>query len=248
MRCITQIYRRIFGRKGYGVHSPFVFDLITNVIEEKCAYYSYADVSRIRTQLSKNNGFVNYRGKRISVKKAVQRFCILRKEGEFLFRLTNRYKPRKILAIGSSLGLTPLYLSRYNSLVQCITLECESDFAEIAAHLLNKEANPLLQIRTGLYHELLPESLSQLKQVDCLFISKDIGINDSETIFEQCLPFVHDKTVCVWAGIHSSSEKVHHWKQICQHPKVTVAVDLFQLGLLFFQPKLHKRVYKTIVP
>lgn len=38
------LYRSIRYRKGFGVHSPFVFNLITKVIEEKCSYYSFYDI------------------------------------------------------------------------------------------------------------------------------------------------------------------------------------------------------------
>ena len=247
MLVFTKIYRRLFCRKGYGVHSPFVFDLITNVIEDTCAYYSYHDIALIRKQLMQNNKFIHYCGKRLTVKKAVQRYGISKKEGELLFRLTNRYKPHSILAIGSSLGLTPLYLARYDSTVQCITLESEPDFAGIATYLLSKETNPSFQIRTGAYHDLISESLLQFTRIDCIFIDKNVNISTLDTFFNQCLPFIHDHTFCVLAGIRSSSEKYHFWKQICQHPAVTVAVDLLQMGFLFFQPKLHKRVYRTIL-
>ena len=247
MHCFLQIYRKLFCRKGHGVHSPFVFDLITNVVADQCAYYSYNDISRIRLLLTQKEEFIHCNGKRMTVKKAVQRYGISKKEGEFLFRLTNHYKPRSILAIGSSVGLAPLYLTRYDSTVQCITLESVPDFAEIATHLLSKETNPSLQIRAGAYHESVPESLLQFALIDFIFADKNVGINDLDVIFNQCLPFIHNDTMCVLAGIRSSDEKYYFWEQICQHPQVTIAVDLFQMGLLFFQSKLHKQVYKTII-
>ena len=247
MLVFTEIYRRLCCRKGYGVHSPFVFDLMTNVIEDPCAYYSYDDISRIRRELSQNPTFICYKGKQITVKRAIRKYGISKREGEFLFRLANYYKPRTILSVGSSLGLTPLYLTRYDSDVQCVTLESEPHFAEMATHLLSKETNPSLQIRTGAYHKLVPESLVQFTLIDCIFADKNVEISELDAIFNQCLPFIHDHTFCVMAGIRSSSEKYHFWKQICQHPKVTVAIDMFQMGLLFFQPKLHKRVYRTII-
>ena len=248
MYFIRQIYRKLFCQKGYGVHSPFVFDLITSVIEEKCAFYSFHDFVRIRQQLSQNKQFVRYRGKRISVKKALQRDCISKKEGEFLFRLTNHYKPQTILSVGSSLGLAPLCLSKYASSVRCVTLENEPDFADIAIHVLNNETNLSLPIRTGNYRKTIPEAIEELQRIDCIFIEKDVEISDLNVIFSTCLPFTHDNTCCIWAGIRSTSEKYHYWKRIYQHPSVTVAVDLYHLGLLFLQPKLHKRVYKTILP
>ena len=42
------LYRGIRYRKGFGVHSPFVFNLITKVIEERCQYYSFYDIELIR--------------------------------------------------------------------------------------------------------------------------------------------------------------------------------------------------------
>ena len=247
MFSITRIYRKLFCRKGYGVHSPFVFDLITHVIEEKCHFYSYLDISLTRIQLFQNEQFVYYRGKRITVKKAFRQYGISNKEGELLFRLTNYFKPHTILCIGSSLGLTPLYLSRYDSTVQCITLECEPDFTAIATHFLGKEKNSSLQILTGSYLVTLPESIMQLQQIDCIYISKDVEINDLAEIFQQCLPFIHNTTFCVLAGIRSSSEKYHYWKQLCQHPSITVTIDLFYTSILFFQPNLNNRVYETIL-
>ena len=144
------------------------------------------------------------------------------------------------------MGLAPLCLSRYDSTVQCITIECEPDLAEIAKQILSKEKNQSLSIQTGAYHELLPDSIVQLQQIDCVFVGKDVGVNDWDTVFEQCYPFVHDSAFFVLAGIRSSTEKQSYWMQFRQHPSVTVVIDLYDLGLLFFQPKIQKMVYKTI--
>ena len=244
---LIQIYRKLFCRKGFGVHSPFVYDLITNVIEEKSDFYAFSDISIAQLQLLQNEHVIQYGRKRIAVKEALKRFGITTKEGKFLFRLTNHYKPHTILSIGSSMGLAPLCLTRYNATVQCIILEYEQDIAEIAKQILNKEKNTALNIKIGAYHELLPESIVQLQRIDCVFIGKDVGVNDWDTVFEQCEPFIHDSTFFVLAGIRSSTDKQNYWMQYRQHPKVTVAIDLFDLGLLFFQPKLHRAVYKTIL-
>ncbi|MDR0795506.1 MAG: hypothetical protein LBE79_05540 [Tannerella sp.] len=248
MHNITRIYRKLFCRKGYGVHSPFVFDFITFVIEEKYAYYAYRDISRVKLQMIQNNRFVSYRGKKVSTENSLRRFGISTQEGEFLFRLTNYLQPRKILSTGSSMGLTSLYLTRYSSNVQCITLENEPGFAQVASQVLNREANQALHILTGNYPETIRDAIVQLQQIDCLYIGKDVSIQDWAIIFEQCLPFIHDTFFCVMAGIRSSHEKLYYWKQFLQHPRITVVIDMFDLGLLFFQPKLHKRVYQTILP
>jgi len=129
-----------------------------------------------------------------------------------------------------------------------MTLESEPDLADTATRIWNNETNPSLSIRTGTYQATIPESIAQLQRIDCIFVGKDVEISDLNVIFSTCLPFIHDNTFWVLAGIRSSSEKYHYWQQLHQHPRITVAVDLFHLGLLFFQPRLHKRVYKTILP
>jgi predicted O-methyltransferase YrrM len=225
-----------------------VFDLITNVIEEDGAFYAYHTFSKIREQLLDNNQLIHYKGNTLKVNEALQRYGISQTEGEFLFRLANHYKPKTILAIGSSMGLAPLYLTRYNSSIQCITLESEPDIAHIATQLLSREVNMSFPILTGNYQETIRDSIVQFQQIDCIFMGKEMDVDDLNVIFLQCLPLFNDQTYCVMAGIRSSPEKFQRWKQLCQHPRVTVAVDLFDLGLLFFHSKLHKRVYQTILP
>jgi len=246
MLSIKPFYRYLFYRKGFGIHSPFVYDLIINVIRETHDYYAYDDISMVRLQLLQNERIIQYGDKRITVKKAIKRCGLSPKEGKFLFRLTNHCKPHTVLSVGSALGLAPLCLTRYDTTVQCITLEREADVAEIAEQLLLKEKNDAHQIKTGAYPALVPESIGELQQIDCVFIGKDVGVYDWDMVFDQCLPYINDTTFFVLAGIRSSTEKKHYWTQFRQHPGVTVAIDLFNMGVLFFQPKLQKMIYKTI--
>ena len=247
MLSLTPVYRKLFCRKGFGVHSPFLFDLITNVIEEIYLFYALDDIASVRLQLLQNEQLIQYGDKRITVKKAVQRYGISQKECQFLFRLANHYKPHTMLSVGSSMGLAPLCLTRYDSSVHCITLEREQAVAEIASHFLCKEKNPTQPIKTGAYRTSIPESIGELQQIDCVFIGKDVGVYDWDTVFEQCEPAIRDTTFFLLAGIRSSTEKQYYWTQFRQHPSVTVAIDLYDLGILFFQPKLHKMYYKTIL-
>lgn len=46
-------FRRIRHRKGYGVHSPFAFQLITGVIYERTPYYAFTDLDRLHTWLER---------------------------------------------------------------------------------------------------------------------------------------------------------------------------------------------------
>jgi len=239
------IHRKIFHRKGYGIHSPFVFDLITNVVEQRLPFYAYKDIDLIRLHLRLHNQSIIYKEKQYSIKKYLQKQAITKKEGELLFRLSNHYKLHSIVSVGSSMGFTPLYLTGYSSKSQCITLEQEQDIAAIAQKSISKSSCSLIQIMQGAYQSLLPEALSKLQQIDCIYISKEITTEELMKIYQDILPFLHDKSIVIISGIHASSQKRNLWKQICKDPKITVSVDLYKLGLIFFRPKLHKRMYKS---
>jgi len=116
------LYRSIRYRKGFGVHSPFVFNLITKVIEEKCSYYSFYDIELLRKQLLFKEGEITYpdrqnKGKRKtrSISEIVKRESIRPKHGALLFRLANYFKSKNILQIGTTMGLSTLYLMYRNS-------------------------------------------------------------------------------------------------------------------------------------
>ncbi len=72
--------RRIRHRKGYGVHSPFAYDLLTQVIYSPGRYYDYAQLDK---QFPRWSRLLTHR------RRAVDRL---------LFRLANRWQPERIFA------------------------------------------------------------------------------------------------------------------------------------------------------
>lgn len=238
-------YRKFFHRRGYGIHSPFVFDLITNVVEQRLPFYGYTEIDRIRLHMQLSDQPIRFQDKLYPVRKILQKQGISKKEGELLFRLANHYKPYDILTIGSSMGLIPLYLTGYASHLHCISLESETEMAAIAQENSRKKSTDSIQIYKGDYTYSLPQALRQFERIDCIYFSQELTEKTMEMIYHQCLPFIHYETCLIISGIHASSEKRNFWKQLCNDPKITVSVDLYKLGLIFFRPKLYKRMYKS---
>jgi hypothetical protein len=241
------LYRKIGRSRGFGVHSPFVFDLITKVIGERSAYYFYSQIDASHGQLSQNRMPVTCRNTRTRVGKAFRKYGISLKEGKLLFRLANRYQPVSVLTVGSSMGLTPLCLSGYASAVRCIALEENSDFAGIAMTLVREMNLPSIKIRLGEYEKEIVPALETLGGIDCLYLGKTVDSRTQESVFAQCLPYFHEKSICLVAGIHASPARKQCWTRLCRLPKVTVSVDLYMLGILFLHPRLNRRTYKSRV-
>ena len=58
--------------------------------------------------------------------------------------------------------------------------------------------------------------------------------------FEILLPTITNETVWIFDDIHWSEEMEEAWKIIKKHPKVTVTIDTFQWGLVFFRKEQEK--------
>ena len=217
------LYRSIRYRKGFGVHSPFVFNLITKVIEEKCSYYSFYDIELLRKQLLFKEGEITYpdrqnKGKRKtrSISEIVKRESIRPKHGALLFRLANYFKSKNILQIGTTMGLSTLYLTSYATGLKCIALENVPEFATIAR---------------------------QAFAIDFVFFNTLYEQHNNLWLFNECMKYAHNDTVFVFEGIKASRKMRELWEEICACPEVTVTLDLYSLGIVLFNKKLHKRDY-----
>ena len=243
------LYRCLRYRKGYGVHSPFVYNLITKVIEEKCSYYSFYDIELLRRELYYREEVVTCpdrqhpgRTKQRQVGEIVYREAIKASHGALLFRLVNYFKSRHILQLGPNMGLSTLYLTSYAKNLHCIALETVPEFAVIARETFKRAHNPI-DLRIGSYAELLPKALEDMEQVDFVYFNTLYEQAHNLSLFETCLRYVHDETIFVFEGIKASQKMREFWKAVCAFSVVFLTVDLYTLGIVFFNRKLHKKDY-----
>ncbi|MDR1356708.1 MAG: SAM-dependent methyltransferase [Tannerellaceae bacterium] len=228
------LYRRILRRKGHGVHSPFVYSLITKVIEERCPYYSFSGIELLRKRLPAQK---NPDG--IAAHEAIRP-----KHGALLFRLANYFGSQNILQIGASAGLSTLYLTSYAQGVKCITLEKSPERASVARWVYEKAARTPIDLRVGDYQDLLLPTLEGMSKVDFVFFNTRMESSNVD-MFNLCVRYAHTDTIFVFEGIKANQPMRNLWKTVCAHPDVTVTLDLYSMGIAFFNRKLHKRDYKV---
>ena len=59
--------------------------------------------------------------------------------------------------------------------------------------------------------------------------------------FEQCIPYINNNSLFIFVDIHWSEEMEEAWEEIKKNKNVTLTVDLFQLGLVYFHKELTKQ-------
>lgn len=235
-RFLKRLYRYLFCRKGYGVHSPFVFDLITNVLEERHGYYAYTELKAARLMLQDA----------AKMKNAVKRQSLSRHECEWLFRLANRFKPCRIIMVGSGAGLIPLSLTSYASGgLHGIALEQNAETADMARELLHERATSPVEIRCEAYETSLPKALADLGHPDCIVLDGTTGALSA--LLRCCSGYIHEDTLLIVRGIDASPEANEAWRTACALPSATVSIDACTWGIVFFRPGLPRKTFRHVV-
>jgi hypothetical protein len=222
------------------VHSPFVFDLITNVIEENRLYYCYDPLNAARLQLLRDNREIILGNRTSTIRKILNLNCFAEQEHRFLFRLANRFQPETIYVAGSDFGLTPLYLTAYSRKSNCIVFEPELAVADIARDCIKKYALASIDICSRIPD--IPDDIDLI-----VWGNSFTGVSFSVKEFERFLTNINEDSIMVFSGINRSPENRKNWNAICKHSEVIISLDLYSLGIVFFNPKLYRKIYKNIV-
>jgi len=227
----------------FGVHSPFVYDFVESILEDSRRYYAFDEIERLRKHIFKSRTILEVTdfgaGSHIHAPKRRRISAIARHSNttplfcRILFKMIEKYKPKTILELGTSLGLATLYMrfAALNSRV--ITVEGCPVIAQKAAQHFQLLGVENIEIINNRFDEVLPILLKELQQLDFAFV--DGNHQEAATIqyFETCLPYLHEKSILVFDDIHWSEGMENAWHRIQQHPSVTRTIDLFFFGIVF---------------
>ena len=235
---------------AHGLHSPFVFSLYTTVIRHTGHYAAYARVAKRRQELLASDQVLQVTdfgagsqvagagGRRRAVRDIARHAAKAPRLAQLLFRLVNHFQPATTLELGTSLGLTTAYLALADSRRQVITFEGCPNTANVARETLEKLGIKNVRLVEGNLDHTLPATLASLPQpLDFVFFDGNHRYEPTLRYFEECLTKAHEHSVFVLDDIHWSAEMERAWAAIKAHPSVTVTIDLFFVGLVFFRKK-----------
>ncbi len=243
--------------KGHGIHSPFVFDLIKNVLNDKTKYAAYKEVELQRSLLLGNETIITVEDfgagstKGLTKQRVVQQIAATslkpKKYAQLLFRLVNYFQPKQILELGTSLGITTAYLAKAKPEAAVTTMEGSVAIAKIAEEHFRKLNLQNVRIITGNFEETLAATIASSSQsFNFIFIDGNHRKEPTLRYFEQLLLKAGDDTIFVFDDIHWSKEMEEAWEQIKQHAAVTLTVDLFFIGLVFLRKEQKEKEHFII--
>ena len=248
-------YLNASNSKGHGVHSPFVFEFIENVLNDKTEYACYSKIELQRQKLLQNNGRIEVEdfGAGSSVIKTKTRIVKdiaasslkPKKFSQLLFRIINYYQHKNVIELGTSLGITTSYLASANN-VAVTTFEGSKNIANIAQQNFDILELKNIKLEVGEFEKTLEPFLAQNKIIDFAFIDGNHRKVPTVEYFEQMLPHTNENSFLVFDDIHWSKEMEDAWEFIKNHEAVTLSIDLFFIGIVFFKKDFKVKQHFSI--
>ncbi|MFT3683092.1 MAG: class I SAM-dependent methyltransferase [Ferruginibacter sp.] len=251
-----QYYLTAGNGKGHGVHSPFVFEFITEVLRDKKIYPYYTPVEKQRQQLLRDNTIIEIedfgagsavmKSNKRRIKNIAASSLKPKKFAQLLARMAQHYKPAAILELGTSLGITTSYLAKGNEQGKVFTCEGSSAIASIAQKnfdILNIKNTTLIE---GDFAKTVQPLLEKVGKIDLAFIDGNHRKDPTIGYFKQLLAASGSSTIMIFDDIHWSEEMDAAWNYIQYHPSVTLTIDLFFIGIVLVDPGIKTKQHFTI--
>jgi len=239
-------------RKGHGIHSPFVYSLVRDVIYDNSVYSDYSFFIKIRKQLYKSdltltvaNAGANsrcFRGHERKVRDLARVSSVTPKYGKLLYRLVRYYKPATIVELGTSIGLSTLYLSKGNEKSNVITIEGNSSFCEFTRNICLENGIHNVSVIHGMFDEVLPKISTKIIDPTFVFIDGNHTYDSTLNYFQFFASILHDGII-VLDDIRWSADMQKAWKEITQKFENQATIDLFFMGIVIRKPLITAKNY-----
>jgi predicted O-methyltransferase YrrM len=249
--------------KGHGIHSPFVFHFINKILKDKHHYPEYDAIENLRQKLFRDQTILTIEdfGAGSSINKSNQRSVASiaknaakqKKYSQLLFRIVKEYKPKTVLELGTSLGITTSYLAIANPNANVTTIEGAKEVAAIAEeNFRTLELQNLSDRQTGIelvkrnFDDSLSSVIYYLSSIDFAFIDGNHRRESTERYFQQLISKANNDSIFIFDDIHWSKEMEQAWETIKYHKAVRCSIDLFFIGIVFFRQEFKEKQHFVI--
>lgn len=203
--------------KGHGMHSPFVFNFIINVLNDDREFYAFKDIEAQAAPFSDDSKKVNH----------------------LLFRMVDYYRAKHIVELDAEIGVTTAYLAYANTNARVIAFEKNKELIDFQENFIDLYKTDNIELIVGEYEITLPKAVNQLHSLDFVLMGKC-----SDTLigyFKLLKNAIHTNTFIIVKDIHSNKEAEESWYKIIDDVSVKATIDLFHIGIVLFNPNFKAK-------
>jgi len=234
---------------SHAIHSPFVFEFYNKVFKNKTKYPEFDLIEAERNKLLVNNSTIQRQDFGAGTKKNTpEKISSLaetslkpKKWSQFLFRIIKFYNYETVIDLGTSFGITTAYLAKANTKVQVYTFEGCPETLKIARSTFQILDIQNVHCVQGNIDLTLEDNLKKIKQIDLAFFDANHKEEPTMRYFEQCLKLKTENSCFVFDDIYWSEEMKNAWNKVKNYEEVSISIDLFFVGLVFFRKGIKKQ-------
>ncbi len=241
----------------YQMHSPFLYEFCQNILDDQRYFYAFDEIEWIRAGLLQENSLVEASafgaGSKVgeaeqkSVSDIVKNTAISPTFGRLLFRIVHFYKYKKLIEFGTCLGVSSSYLCSPSKEIQLITVEGSRPVAGYAAQVFEHLNLENVGIFLASFDDAIEQIVPEKGPFDLVYLDGHHEKEATLRYFEALEPYISRKGMLIIDDIHWSKGMTEAWKRLQEHPKVTLSINLFQIGILFFDPNFMQKQTVNLV-
>jgi predicted O-methyltransferase YrrM len=240
-------------KKGHGIHSPFVFNLVLKVFRNKISSDIVCRIETIRKKLISDSRTIEVTdfgaGSELKKRKfrrvsEIARYSSVPKRyGKLLAGLSEEFGKPSIIEFGTSLGISTMYMAAANPEATVYTMEGCPAISEIAKNNFAEAGLRNIQLLTGSFEKVLPEIEAEKIRPGLVFIDGNHRKKPTVEYFNRIVELSDKNTVIAVDDINYSSEMGEAWQEIKMNKKVSFSVDIFRMGIIFFREGMTRFDY-----
>ena len=238
----------LIAKGRHGIHSPFVYNLIDQVLRKPISEEVKSRQNRLFKALKNDATIINFEEfgagskhlkKQRSVKQIVATNSTKNKYGDLLYRLMEAYTPMNVLEFGTSIGCGTLQLHWGNPEAQLISIEACKETYEFAKKTMEQhQISNHIQLINSTFNDYLEEK--DLEKFDLVFID---GHHDGKCLIDYLKKLekhTHNDTIFILDDIRWSMDMFNAWNTLVNDEQYHLSIDFFKMGLLIRQSNKRK--------
>jgi len=231
----------------HGIHSPFVFNLQQQCLKNSTSFEAYKQLISYRSTLLKSKTALTIEdhgaGSRVfksdirKIRDLTKKAGASKTRAQLLFRLTHYLQPNNVLELGTSLGIGTQALALGYPQAKITSIEGALEVALFTQKQLRSLSN--IQVINTTFDQFLNDI--NHTNYDLVYIDGHHEEQATLTYFKKLRKQSSDDMVLILDDIHWSKGMTTAWSTIKQYPEVTITVDCFWFGLVFFRKEQVKQ-------
>ncbi|ADY53183.1 O-methyltransferase [Pseudopedobacter saltans DSM 12145] len=249
------ITHRLTSKTRHGIHSPFVYKMIDEVIYDLKTKDEYKNIEDLRKKLISDNRIITItdlgagshmnNNKQKAVAQIAKNALKPQKLAQLIYRLAKEMQPSNIIELGTCLGVTTSYLAKAAPHATIITMEGCPETAKVARENFQDLGLSNIQLEIGNFDDNFPNVIDRFQKLDFVFIDGNHRKDATLDYFKWSLPKVHENSLLIFDDIYWSKGMKEAWEEVKNHPDVSFTIDLFWIGLVFFRKGQAKEHFKV---